>query len=276
MIRLSETKQYNIAPAKMITDSFNSSYAKYASAQEAAPPDTATMICSMVSMAMLIAMFVLTAVRNPAEQAVWIAMSVAVVAAVGLILYRYFKARAEYLKAAGKPDLVSSKREEYAALFGNVREMPEEMLAGDFQDQVRRLRDREQDNVRKNALKEVFDGLTAVNNPDLPVCRLVTPLPELFSQPRTRLYMKKSGNTFIFYDFNWSAPQGQIECDEDDIVSYGRFSQYPASVNTSGGKIRPESGIVELNGENGPVYVDFIEDEFEKALKLLPRRKEKK
>jgi len=89
--------------------------------------------------------------------------------------------------------------------------------------------------------------------------------------------MKKDGDKFVFFDMNWASPIGQIECDEDDIISYGRFSTYPASINTSGSKIRPESGIVELAGENGkPVYIDFVDDEFEKALKLLPRRREKK
>ena len=277
MIKVSETKEYDVNPKSMIYDSFAKSYARYADAQKEVPPDTVTMIFSVISLILLIGMFILTATRFTAEKALWYGASIVVAALTGYIVFRYLKRRDAYLKAAGKPNTINTKRAEFVALFGGDAELEETMLAGDFQDQVKRLRDRETDEVRKNALKNVFDDLTIKNNPDLPVCRLVTALPERFTQSRTRLYMKKDGDKFVFFDMNWASPIGQIECDEDDIISYGRFSTYPASINTSGSKIRPESGIVELAGENGkPVYIDFVDDEFEKALKLLPRRREKK
>ena len=275
MYTTSDTKQYSVNPKEMINDAFSRSYSRYADTQKELPPDTVTMACSVVSMVLLVAMFALTAVRHKEEAAIWIAFGVASLAALGLIVYRYLKTRSAYLKAAGKPDLINERRSRFLALFGDTAEQTEPMLAVDLQDQVRRLKEREQDEVRKNALKDLFDRLTLINNPDLPVCRLVTKLSERFIQPRARLYMKKEGSKFLFFDCSWSNPLGQIECGEDDIVSFGRFSAYPAAINTSGGKIRPESGILEISGENGPLYLDFVDDEFEKALKYLPRRKEK-
>ncbi|MBO4326042.1 MAG: hypothetical protein J5950_02075 [Clostridia bacterium] len=277
MIKVSDTNEYNVNPKNMIFDAFSTSYSRYADTQKEVPPDTATLVCTVISMVLLAGMFVLTAFRYESERVLWFAMTGVAFAILGFFVYRYMKQRNAYLQAAGKPNTINTKRAEFVGLFGNVEELDQTMLAGDFQDQVKRLRDREQDEVRKNALKAVFDDLTVINNPDLPVCRLVTTLPERFTQPRARLYMKKSGDKFVFFDINWANPVGQIECDEDDIISFGRFSSYPASINTSGGKIRPESGILEIANEGGtPVYLDFVDDEFEKALKLLPKRKEKK
>ena len=275
MYTTSDTKQYSVNPKEMINDAFNRSYSRYADTQKELPPDTVTMVCSVVSMVLLVGMFALTALRHREELAIWIAFSVAAVAVIFLIVYKYLKTRSAYLKAAGKPDLIVSRRNYFLSLFGETAEQTEPMLAVDLQDQVRRLKEREQDEVRKNALKDMFDRLTAINNPDLPVCRLITKLPERFTQPRTRLYMKKEGGKFLFFDYSWANPLGQIECDEDDIVSFGRFSAYPPAINTSGSKIRPECGIIELAGADGSIYLDLVDDEYEKALKLLPRRKEK-
>ena len=277
MINISDTKEYDVNPKNLVYDAFSTSYSRYADTQKEVPPDTATLICTIISMIMLAGMFILTATRYPEERVMWYVFTGLVAAVLGFFVYRYLKQRKAYLQAAGKPNTINTKRAEFVGLFGNVDELDNTTLAGDFQDQVKRLRDREQDEVRKNALKSVFDSLTAVNNPDLPVCRLITTLPERFTQSRTRLYMKKSGDKYIFFDINWASPIGQIECDEDDIVSFGRFSAYPASINTSGSKIRPESGILELAGNDGKsIFLDFVDDEFEKALKLLPKRKEKK
>ena len=274
MYTTSDTKQYSVNPKEMIYDAFARSYSRFADSQKELPPDTVTMVCSVVSMVLLIGMFALTAIRTPAERAIWIAFSVATLAIIGLIVYKYLKARAAYLKAAGQPDLIAFRRTQFLALFGETAEQTEPMLAVDLQDQVRRLKDKEQDEVRKNALKDMFDRLTKINNPDLPVCRLVTRLPERFTQTRARLYMKKEGGKYVFFDCNWSNPIGQIECSEDDIKSFGKFSAYPPAINTSGSKIRPESGILELAGDNGSIYLDFVDDEFEKAMKFLPKRKE--
>ncbi len=275
MYTTSDTKQYSVNPKEMINDAFNRSYSRYADTQKELPPDTVTMACSVVSMVLLVGMFALTAVRHRNEAAIWVAFGVAAVAGLVMIVYKYLKTRSAYLKAAGKPDLINDRRSRFLALFGETAEQTEPMLSVDLQDQVRRLKEREQDEVRKNALKDIFDRLTLINNPDLPVCRLITRLPERFTQTRARLYMKKEGGKYIFFDCSWSNPLGQIECDEDDILSFGRFSSYPPAINTSGSKIRPESGILELAGDNGSVYLDFVDDEFEKALKYLPRRKEK-
>lgn len=277
MVKITDTNEYDVNPKNMIYDAFASSYSRYADTQKEVPPDTATLICTIISMLMLAGMFVLTAFRYPSERVMWIIFTVLAAGLLGFFVFRYMKQRDAYMKAAGKPNTINAKRAEFVGLFGNADDLDVKTLAGDFQDQVKRLRDREQDEVRKNALKAVFDDLTVINNPDLPVCRLMTTFPERFTQSRARLYMKKQGDKYIFFDINWANPLGQIECDEDDIISFGRFSVYPSSINTSGSKIRPESGILELAGEGGkPVYIDFVDDEYEKALKLLPKRKEKK
>ena len=277
MYKISKTDQDSVQPKALLGESFSRSYSRYAETQEALPPDTATLVCTIISMVMLIWMFVLTSRSYTGEAALWYVFAALAAAIMGYSIYKYIKTRNAYLKAAGKPSTINDKRNEYFGLFGGEAELSEKVLAGDFQDQVKKLAVREQDEVVKNALKDVYDDLTRRNNPDLPVCRLITPLPELFSQPRARLYMKKDGDDFIFFDFNWANPQGEIRCTEDDIVSFGKFSAYPSSINTSGGKIRPESVIVEIAGEGEkPLYLDFVDTEFDKAVKLLPKKKEKK
>ena len=72
-------------------------------------------------------------------------------------------------------------------------------------------------------------------------------------------------------------PTGEITCDEKDILSYGRFSAYPASINTSGGKVKPDSFIVELDaGDGQKIYFEINGREDEKVKKLFKGIKEVK
>ena len=277
MYKISETDQYNVEPKALLSESFSRSYSRYADTQEAVPPDTATLVCTVISMVMLVGMFLFTARSYASEAVLWYVLTGLAAAILIYVIYKYVKTRNAYLKAAGRPSTINEKRNEYFSLFGTEEELGEKVLAGDFQDQVKKLSLREQDEVLKNALKDVYDDLTRRNNPDLPVCRLITSVPQLFTQQRARLYMKKEGNEYVFFDFNWANPQGEIRCGEDDIVSFGRFSAYPSSVNTSGGKIRPDAGVLEIAGEDGKsLYLDFIDTEYDKALRYLPKKKEKK
>jgi len=276
MIKISETDQYTIAPRELLAQAFSSSYSRYADGQEEVPPDTATMVCTNISMVILIAIFALTAMRYESERFVWFGMCALVVGVIVIVMVKYFKTRAAYLKAAGKPSRVKEKEEAFYALFGGKDAIEESMSAGELYDDVRVHLGKQNDEVLNNALRNISEDLVRKNNPELPACRQITPLKERFTQSRTRCYFRKDGGDYVIFDQNWNDPVGQISFEEDDIVSYGLFSQYPASINKSGGKIRADSGVIELAGEDGSVYFEFVGDEYEKALKLLPRRKEKK
>ena len=65
MIHVEETKQYNVYAQDMLSEAFERAYSRYADAQEAAPPDKATLIFSIISMALVIGMLLLTAFRYP-------------------------------------------------------------------------------------------------------------------------------------------------------------------------------------------------------------------
>ena len=56
MIHIEETKQYNVYAQDMLSEAFERAYSRYADAQEAAPPDTATLIFSIISLLLVIGM----------------------------------------------------------------------------------------------------------------------------------------------------------------------------------------------------------------------------
>ena len=108
------------------------------------------------------------------------------------------------------------------------------------------------------------------------MCKLITPLSEIFTQSRRRLYLKEDGKNLVFFDADWMNPAGEIVCVEDDVVSFGKFSQYPSSINAGGGKIRPDSVIVEIQDDANHIYIEFQDTEYERVKKIIPGRKEKK
>lgn len=275
MIQLQETKKYNINPRAVLSDAFTVSYSRFADTQQAAPPDTATMICSLISMVLVIAMLLLTISRYP--DTIWYVLTVAAAAGFAYILYRYFKARNEYLKASGKPSTINQKRKEFFDLFESTEPLPDSFSAAELLNRVRPLLGKQNDNIFNTALRSVSESMIRVNNPELPVCKLITPMKETFTNARQRFYFTEEDGVLLFFDAEWMQPKGQITASVQDLVSFGKFSQYSQSINSAGGgKIRQDAVILELQDEAEHLYFEFAQSEYEMLRKKLPGKKEKK
>ena len=276
MIHVEETKQYNVRAQGVLSNAFERAYSRYADTQEAAPPDAATMIFSVISFVLVIAMLLLTAYNYPKET-IWYLLAGLFAFFIGRVVYRYILARKEYLKAAGKPSTISQKKVAFFNLFGGMEEIPEITTAADLQNRVRPLLGKQKDQIYNTALRTISEELVTVNNPNLPMCKLITPLKEVFTQSRQRFYFKEENGSLIFFDADWMNPKGQIQCDMNDVLSFGKYTNYTGSINSSvGGKIRSDAVILEIQGETGSVYFEFHQDEYDTLRKRLPGKKEKK
>ncbi len=276
MIRVEETKQYNVRAQSILSNAFERAYSRYADTQEAAPPDVATMVFSVISFALVIGMLLLTAYYYPKEM-IWYLFCGVFAILIGRVIYRYMMAKKEYLKAAGKPSTISQKKIAFFNLFGGMETIPEITLAATLQDRVRPLLGKQRDQIYNTALRSVSEELVLVNNPSLSMCKLITPLKEVFTQSRHRFYFKEEDGKFIFFDSDWMNPKGQIVCDTGDVVSFGKYTNYANSINSaSGGKIRPDAVILEIQDESGHIYFEFHQSEYDALRKRLPGKKEKK
>lgn len=276
MIHIEETKQYNVYAQDMLSEAFERAYSRYADAQEAAPPDTATLIFSIISLLLVIGMLFLTAYRYKGEYTWYLLMAIFAFL-IGRMIFRYWKARKEYLKAAGKPSTIAQKKLAFFSLFGGLDAVPATATAAELQDKVRPLLGKQSDTIYNTAIRSVAEDLILVNNPELPLCKLITPLSETFTQPRQRLYMKSVDDQLIFFDAEWQSPKGQITCDLADVVSFGKFSQYASGINfATGGKIRQDAVILEIRDEDKHLFFEFAGQGYATIRKILPGKKEKK
>lgn len=279
MIEIKKTQRYNIKPLELVGDSFETAYTRYAEEQPVTPPDVSMPIFTSISMVLLFAIFLLTAFhpKHNTQQFVWVALAGVCLLIAGRSFYKYFLQRKQYTQAAGKPSTVKAKREGFFSFFQKgENELPETMTAGDMVKLVSPIVGKQNDQVYNNALREMSEDLARINNPSLTMCKLVTPCSQLFTQSRRRLYFKDEGAYLVFFDTDWMNPIGEITCDEDDVVSFGEYSKYPSSINKSGGKIRPESIIVELKDDNNHIYLEFQKDSYNEIKKAISSKKEKK
>ncbi len=276
MVHIEETKQYNVRAQGMLSHAFERAYSRYADTQEAAPPDAATMIFSIISFVLVIGMLLLTAYSYPKE-VFWYLLSGVFALLIGRVIYRYMLARREYLKAAGKPSTISQKKVAFFNLFGGIDEVPEITTAADLQDRVRPLLGKQKDQIYNTALRTVSEELVTVNNPAVPLCKLITPLKEVFTQSRQRFYFKEEDGNLIFFDADWMNPKGQIRCEASDVLSFGKYTNYAGSINSAGGgKIRSDAVILEIQNDSESIYFEFHQDEYDVLRKRLPGKKEKK
>lgn len=276
MIKINETKRYNVKPLEVIGDAFETAYTRFAEEQPVAPPDLAMPVFTSLSMVLLFVLFLLTAFEYKDEKHIWFILAGFCLILAGRSCYKYFTQNKQYKQAAGKPSVVKAKRDGFFSFFQDDEELPETTTAADMLKKVSPIIGRQNDQVYNNALREMSEGLSRINNPSLTMCKLVNPCGEIFKQSRRRLYFKEDGANFIFFDTDWMNPLGEIVCDKDDIVSFGEYSKYPSDINKSGGKIRQDSIIVEIKDDNNHIFFEFQNDSYTEIKKALPSRKEKK
>lgn len=279
MISIKETKRYNINPNEVIGDAFETAYTRYAEEQPVTPPDIAMPIFTAISMALLCVTFLLTAFKpeNKGDQFIWIALAGVCILFAARSFSKYFSQNKKYRQAAGKPSTVKAKREGFFSFFNKSGEgLADEMSAGEMIKLVSPIIGKQNDQVYNNALREISEDLSRINNPSLTMCKLVNPLSDIFTQSRRRLYFKTEDDKLIFFDTDWMNPIGEIICDEDDVVSFGEYSKYPSSINKSGGKIRQDAIILEIKDDNNHTFFEFQSESYPEIKKAVASKKEKK
>ena len=276
MIQIKETERYNINPKALIGDAFETAYTRYAEEQPVTPPDLAMPIFTGISMALLCVLFILTAFEYTSEKVTWLILAALCLFIMARSAYRYIKQRTNYKKAAGKPSTIKTKRDNFFALFEKEeKELPETMPACDMLKLVSPIIGKQNDQVFNTALREISENIAGINNPSHTICKLVNPCGKIFDQAKRRLYFKEDSGKYIFFDSDWMNPKGEIICEEKDVVSFGEYSKY-SGINPSGGKIRPNAVIIEIQDEENHIYFEFQADNSSQLKKLLPGKKEKK
>lgn len=274
------TSKYNVNPRYMISDTFEDGYKRFANEQVAAPPDKVALIATALSFILLIAILILTSFTYKDQFYVWLALAALCVILLLRSVMKYTKARKEYLKAAGKPTTISKKRKRFYSLFSdgeNLSDLPNVMSAGEFLPIVARLMGKQEEQLYNGVLRTIHEKLAAINNPNLPMAKIITPFGDVFNQTKRRLYVVEEDNKLIFFDADWMNPKGEIVCDMENIVSFGRFSQYPSNINSAGGgKIKPDSVIIEIKDETNHIYFEMVSDLYNYVKKMLPSKLEKK
>lgn len=274
------TSKYNVNPRYMISDTFEDGYKRFANEQVAAPPDKVALIATALSFILLIAILILTSFTYKDQFYVWLALAALCVILLLRSVMKYTKARKEYLKAAGKPTTISKKRKRFYSLFSdgeNLSDLPNVMSAGEFLPIVARLMGKQEEQLYNGVLRTIHEKLAAINNPNLPMAKIITPFGDVFNQTKRRLYVVEEDNKLIFFDADWMNPKGEIVCDMENLVSFGRFSQYPSNINSAGGgKIKPDSVIIEIKDETNHIYFEMVSDLYNYVKKMLPSKLEKK
>ena len=274
------TSKYNVNPRYMISDTFEDGYKRFANEQVAAPPDKVSLIATALSFILLIAILILTSFTYKDQFYVWLALAALCVILLLRSVMKYTKARKEYLKAAGKPTTISKKRKRFYSLFSdgeNLSDLPNVMSAGEFLPIVARLMGKQEEQLYNGVLRTIHEKLAAINNPNLPMAKIITPFGDVFNQTKRRLYVVEEDNKLIFFDADWMNPKGEIVCDMENLVSFGRFSQYPSNINSAGGgKIKPDSVIIEIQDETNHIYFEMVSDLYNYVKKMLPSKLEKK
>lgn len=275
-----KTSKYNVNPRYIISDTFEDGYKRFANEQVAAPPDKVALIATVLSFVLLIAILMLTAATDKKQFYVWILLSGLCAILLIRSVLKYVKARNEYLKAAGKPTTINKKRKKFYSLFSegeNLSDLPNVMSAGEFLPIVARLMGKQDEQLYNGVLRSIHEQLAAINNPNLPMAKIITPFGDVFNQTKRRFYIAEDDNKFIFFDADWMNPKGEIVCDKEDVVSFGRFSQYPSSINSAGGgKIKPDSVIIEIKDDANHIFFEMVADSYSLVKKMLPSKLENK
>lgn len=275
-----KTSKYNVNARYIISETFENGYKRFANEQVAAPPDKVALVATCLSFTLLAAILILTSFKYKDQMYIWLLLAGLCAALLARSVMKFMKARKEYLKSAGKPSTITKKRKKFYSLFSegeNLSDLPNVMPAGEFLPMVARLMGKQEEPLYNGVLRSIHEQLAAVNNPNLPMAKIITPFGDVFNQTKRRFYVVQEENKLVFFDADWMNPKGEIVCDIDDIVSFGRFSQYPSSINSAGGgKIKPDSVIIEIKDESNHVYFEMVSDSYNLVKKMLPSKLENK
>lgn len=273
-----ETRRYRIKPKDMIDAAFENAYTDGQDGPVITKPDLAVTITGVMSMLIMAGMYVATFIVKGKSDNWWLIFMAVCLAITLFIVYKYFKNLSAYKKYNSTDNSKHAKKIEFISLFGN--DLPDEMDAAEFLKVITPLAAKPsviQKQTFKLSLFQLANMLNSKNNPQDLLCKNITVYGSVLTQARHRYYIKRENNTFVFYDQDFMNPAGEIICDEKEVLSYGRFSAYPASINKSGGKVHQDSYVVEIDaGDGQKIYFEINGRESDKVKKLFKGIKEAK
>ena len=278
MIQESKTRRYIVNPRSLIDAAFESAYTDGQDGPVATKPDLAVTVTGVLSMLIMTAMYLYTFFVKGKSDKLWLILMAVCAAITVFIIYKHFKNLKAYKNYNSTDNSKHAKKMEFFALFGD--DIPEEAEASEFLKKVAPLATKPavvQKPTFKGAMFQLVNKLNSKNNPADLLCKNMTVYGTVLTQARHRYYVKRENGTFIFYDQDFMNPAGEIICDEKEVLSYGRFSAYPASINKSGGKVHQDSYVVEIDaGNDERIYFEINGRETEKVKKTFKGIKEVK
>ncbi|MBE7065507.1 MAG: hypothetical protein E7384_06840 [Ruminococcaceae bacterium] len=278
MIQESKTKRYIVYPKSLIDAAFESAYTDGQDGPVINKPDLAVTVTGVFSMLIMTAMYLYTFFEKGKSDKLWLILMAVCAAVTVFIVYKYFKNLKTYKNYNSTDNSKHAKKMEFFALFGD--DIPEEIEASAFLKKVTSIATKPvvvQKPTFKGAMFQLVNMLNSKNNPSDLLCKNITVYGSVLTQARHRYYIKRENNTFVFYDQDFMNPAGEIICDEKEVLSYGRFSAYPASINKSGGKVHQDSYVVEIDaGDGEKIYFEINGREAEKIKKTFKGIKEVK
>ena len=277
MIQNNKTQRYTVNPKSMIDTAFENAYTDGQDGPVVSKPDLAVTITGVLSMLIVTGMYLLTFFEKGKNDKLWLILMAVCGAITVFIVYKHFKSLKAYKNYNSTDNSKHAKKMEFFALFGE--NLPAEMTASEFLRVVTPIATKPavlQKPTFKSALFQLVNMLNSKNNPSDLLCKNITVYGDILPQARHRYYIKRENGTFIFYDQDFMNPTGEIVCDEKELLSYGRFTAYPASVNKSGGKVHQDSYVVEIDAGDDKIYFEINGRETEKVKKLFKGIKEVK
>jgi len=278
MIQENKTRRYIVNPKSLIDAAFENAYTDGQDGPVISKPDLSVTISGVLSMLIVTGMYLLTFFEKGKSDKLWLILMAVCAAITVFIVYKYFKNLRAYKNYNSTDNSKFAKKAEFTALFGD--NLPVEMTASEFLRVVTPLATKPaviQKPTFKAGMFQLVNMLNSKNNPSDLLCKNITVYGNILTQARHRYYIKRENGTFIFYDQDFMNPAGELVCDEKDILSYGRFSSYPASINKSGGKVHQDSYVVEIDaGGEDRIYFEINGRENEKVKKIFKGIKEVK
>lgn len=278
MIQVSETQKYTIDPRKTIERAFEGSYVSSLEKMPSAPPDYLASIWGAISVLLVAVLYYITAIQSAAKNessTMWYALSAICVAIPIVVIFKLWKSHKAFKSASGGEDKKETERRKFYALM-KYDSQPYNMSASEFTKEVSPLLGKQSKELYNNGVRRISEYLASVNNPDDMCCKLLTPFGTVFNQSKKRFYLSVDEDTVRFTDFDFANPKGEITCSLHDVISFGQYAKYPQNIAPTGGKIRADSVILEIQDSENHLYFEFLPQDIVRLKKTFSGKKELK
>lgn len=256
-----ETKKYMVNPRETIERAFEGAYVSTVEKMPQTPPDYLTAIWGSVSIILVAALYFITgrrALMKGETTTLWYALSAVLVAVVVFVIYKLIKNHNLFKKASGGEDKKEAERKKFYDIMDYAGQ-PAEISATEYAKKISPMIGRQPNELCNMGVRKIADYLGTVNNPSETSCKLLTPFGDVFNQSKKRFYMSHSQGVISFTDFDFNAAKGEITCSEEDIRSFGYYSNYPNGILPAGtGKVHSDAVLLELDDGTNHLIFEFL------------------